>query len=263
MRRAGWAGAARLTGAARRAGAAGILAAAAAAVSLAGCVTLETYVEGDGTAYTALPITAKSVFARRGLSMSNGDSLSIGGCSLDYAGKEAAAWSVGGVGPETLVRYYTFHGPDDAAGRPVEIRRERIVAEGSSSTMMVETTWAVVITGSAGERTEYPLRHVTGAALGPSGDNDDLFVTFRGAAGVVEFRRYESRNKNAPDSPYVYLTGFRALVNGEELGILAFYPPAFYKADSPANRPAGGAALDSETALFILAAWAAHAGENG
>jgi hypothetical protein len=204
---------------------------------LSGCVTVETYVENAAHNYTIVPITRKPTL------LIFGEQFIIGDYRLVNKGITDQGKITSLLGEETTTsRKYVFYKNNDRLYDVEIIKWERGVQLGESATLYTGLKRYIQIVDRNRVKKEYDI----------TSEQQSPYITFQDdTTGTVTITNYQSRNKNAPEYDWNYDTGFSIQVNGNEYGILAFYPPSLYVRTGNNDVP-------EHLALYTLAAYASH-----
>jgi hypothetical protein len=212
------------------------------ALVLSGCTTLGTYIENAEYDYTNVPVTFKPTL------LIFGEQFIIGDYSLVYKGNTDHGAVRTLLGDETTTgRKYVFY-KNNVRLYDVEIvKQERAIQLSESATLYTGLKRYIRIVDRNRVRKEYAI----------TSEQQLPYITFQDdaaeddATGTVTFTNYQSRNKNDLDYDWNYNTGFNIQVNGEEYGILAFYPVSLYIR-------AGNNDVPEQLALYILTVYISH-----
>jgi hypothetical protein len=196
-------------------------------LSLFGCTTLETYIENSEYNYKTIPIEKKRSFIF-------GEEFVIGNYRLVYNEDNS---SQGNNYKETTRKYTFCKGIFPLYGVEISKMEEKNIL--SSLIGLVGIKRYIKVIYDNGIKIEYPI------------DNESSYVTFQDEdIKALDITYYQSKNKNDLEHDWTYTTGFNVTLNGEEYGIISFYPGSLYLKN--------GNTLQDKIVLYILSAYASH-----
>jgi hypothetical protein len=204
---------------------------AAIILSLFGCTTLETHIENSEYNYKMIPIERRWVFIF-------GEEFVMENYRLVYNGNNS---SQGNNFEETTRKYTFYKGIAPLYG--VEISKAEKKNILFSIIDLVEIKQCIRILYDSGIKIEYPI------------NNESSYITFQDESiKALDITYYQSRNKNDLEHDWTYTTGFNVTLNGEEYGIISFYPSALYLKNENT--------MQDTISLYILSAYASYVYKN-
>jgi len=180
---------------------------------LAGCVTLATALPEPEGQWAEFPIERKRT------ALIFGETFTLGDYELVYRGntgsKEESLMSESSLN----TRNYEFRRRGVFLNRVALKEFKRSVTGVGGFIITYETQKTIRLSLDGRSSAEYAVSEAPGEA----------YIIFRDQElGDVAFTFYKSRNRNDPETPYTYTTGFTVTAAAGDYGLLAFYPPALW-----------------------------------
>jgi hypothetical protein len=206
-------------------------------LSLFGCTTLETYIENGEYNYKIIPIERKRVFIF-------GEEYVMENYRLVYNGNNSSQ----GNNYDETIRTYTFYkGAAPLYGVEISRLEEKDIL--SAIIGLVRIKRCIRIIYDNGIKIEYPIKFEHPM------NNEPSYITFQDESiKALDITHYQSRNKNDLEHDWTYPTGFNVTLNGEEYGIISFYPSSFYLKNENT--------MQDKIALYILSAYVSYVNKN-